>query len=51
MAAYQIEILLDMLLTEREKAAPFMIQQVDWSSFDTDMKYYIDILYKMLSWT
>jgi hypothetical protein len=51
MAAYQIEYLLNMVLAEREKVLPFMIKEVDWPSFENDIKYYIDTIYKMLSWS
>lgn len=50
MAAYQIEDLFNLVLKEREKVLPLMIKEVDWSSFENDMKFFIDIIYKMLSW-
>ncbi len=50
MAAYQMEYLLKHVLTEREKALPFMIKNVDWHSFEDDMKYFIDEIFKMMSW-
>ena len=50
MAAYQIEELLTMMLSEKEKVLPSMKAIMDWDSFERDIRYYIDLIYRMHHW-
>jgi predicted nucleotidyltransferase component of viral defense system len=50
MSAYQIETLMKTVLTEREKVLPFMKKEVNWPLFEDYMKYYIDVIYRLMSW-
>jgi hypothetical protein len=50
MAAYQIEELLNQVLSEKKKILPLMREQIDWSSFEKNLRFYIDIIYHMENW-
>jgi len=50
MAAYQMEELLNHVLLRKEKVLPMMKEEIDWSSFEKDLRYYIDMIYRMESW-
>jgi len=50
MAAYQIEELLNRVLSEKEKILPPMRKKVDWNSFEEDLRFYIELLYRMERW-
>jgi predicted nucleotidyltransferase component of viral defense system len=50
MAAYQIEELLNHVLSKKGKILPLMRKEIDWSSFEKDLRFYIDIIYRMENW-
>jgi predicted nucleotidyltransferase component of viral defense system len=50
MAAYQMEELLTRVLSEREKALPPMRIDLDWESFERDLRFYVDLVYRMHEW-
>jgi len=50
MAAYQIEGLFTRVLSEKEKILPPMRKKVDWNSFEEDLRFYIELLYRMEKW-
>ena len=50
MAAYQIEQLLNRVLSEKEEILPVMRKKVDWNSFEEDLRFYIELLYRMEKW-
>ena len=50
MAAYQIEELLNQVLSEKKKILPLMREEIDWSSFEKNLRFYIDIIYRMENW-
>ncbi len=50
MAAYQIEELLDQVLSKKEKILPPMKEGMDWNSFEKEIRFYIDIIYRMGKW-
>jgi hypothetical protein len=50
MAAYQIEELLNRVLSEKEKILPPMRKKVDWNSFEENLRFYIALLYRMEKW-
>lgn len=49
-AAYQIELLYDHLLTQREKILPPLRKPIDWASFQERLRFVIDTLYHMQRW-
>jgi len=49
-AAYQIEMLYERILQQRQEALPPMKRPIDWSSLQQDFRYYIDTLYGMAKW-
>ena len=50
MAAYQIEELLNQVLSEKKKILPLVKEEIDWSSFEKNLRFYIDIIYRMENW-
>jgi hypothetical protein len=50
MAAYQIEELLNQVLSEKEKILPTMRKKVNWNTFEEDLRFYIDLVYRMERW-
>lgn len=50
MAAYQMEELLEQVLSKKEKIIPPMRKSVDWNSFEEEIRFYIDIVYRMGKW-
>jgi len=50
MAAYQIEELLNHVLSEKEKILPPMRKKLDWNSFEEDLRFYIERAYRMERW-
>lgn len=50
MTAYQIEGLLNRVLGEKEKSLPLMRKEIDWDSFEKDLRFYVDIIYRMQRW-
>ena len=50
MTAYQIEELFDRVLAEEEQIIPPMLMQIDWNLFEKDLRFYIEIIYKMQKW-
>lgn len=50
MAAYQIEELLTRVLSEKERAIPLMKGEIDWKSLEKEIRYYIDLIYRMQHW-
>jgi predicted nucleotidyltransferase component of viral defense system len=50
MAAYQIEELLNRVLSKKEEILPVMRTKVDWNSFEKDLRFYIELLYRMERW-
>jgi predicted nucleotidyltransferase component of viral defense system len=50
MAAYQIEELLNRVLSEKEKILPPLRKKVDWNSLGEDLRFYIELLYRMEKW-
>ena len=50
MAAYQIEELLNVVLSKKEKILPSMRKKVDWHSFEEDLRFYIELIYRLEKW-
>ena len=50
MTAYQIEELLNRVLSKKDKILPSMKKEIDWDSFEKDIRFYIDLTYSMQQW-
>jgi predicted nucleotidyltransferase component of viral defense system len=50
MAAFQMEELLDRVLSEKEKALPPMKTKINWESFESSLRFYVDLVYRMQTW-
>ena len=50
MAAYQMEELLNRVLSEKEKILPPMKSKLPWESFERALRFYIDLIYRMQEW-
>jgi len=50
MAAYQIEELLNHVLSKKEKILPPMKKKVSWNTFEEDLRFYIERMYRMERW-
>ena len=50
MTAYQIEELLNQVLSEKGRVLPLMRMEIDWDSFEKDIRFYIDLTYSMQQW-
>jgi hypothetical protein len=50
MAAYQMEELLERILSEREKVLPPMKSKVNWESFEKTLRFYVNLIYRMHKW-
>jgi predicted nucleotidyltransferase component of viral defense system len=49
-AAYQIEQLLDRVLEEKQKILPPIKRPIEWASFQKDIRFYINTIYRMEVW-
>jgi len=50
MAAYQMEELLNRVLSEKEKILPPMKSRIDWETFERTLRYFVDLIYRMQEW-
>ncbi len=50
MAAYQMEELLNRVLSEKEKILPPMKSKIDWETFERTLRFYVDLIYHMQEW-
>ena len=50
MAAYQTEGFLDRVLSEKVKALPLMKNKKDWESFESTLRFHVDLIYRMHEW-
>jgi len=50
MTAYQIEELLNMVISEKENILPLMKKNIDWALFEKELRYYINRVYAMEKW-
>lgn len=50
MAAYQMEELLNRVLSEKEKILPPMKSKIDWETFERTLRLYVDLIYRMQEW-
>ena len=50
MAAYQMEELLNRVLSEKEKTLPPMKSKIAWESFEATLRFYVDLVYRMQEW-
>jgi predicted nucleotidyltransferase component of viral defense system len=50
MAAYQMEELLNRVLSEKEKVLPPMKSKIAWESFEGTIRFYVDLVYRMQEW-
>lgn len=50
MAAYQMEELLNRVLSEKEKILPPMKSKIAWESFEGTLRFYVDLVYRMQEW-
>jgi hypothetical protein len=50
-AAFQMEELFNLLSREKERALPPMKTEIDWESFEKDIRAYIDLVYHMEEWS
>jgi hypothetical protein len=50
MAAYQIEELLNRVLSEKEKLLSPMKSPIDWERFEKTLRSYVDLVYRMQKW-
>jgi predicted nucleotidyltransferase component of viral defense system len=50
MAAYQIEELLNHVLSRKDKILPPMKKKLDWNTFEEDLRFYSKRMYRMERW-
>jgi predicted nucleotidyltransferase component of viral defense system len=50
MAAYQMEELLNRVLSEKEKILPPMKSKIPWESFEGTLRFYVELIYRMQEW-
>ena len=50
MAAFQMEASFNQVLREQEGALPAMKKEMDWKSFEEDVRFYVDTIYHMEKW-